>query len=111
MVLTRTLPMGGAWSRAFVTGLAVAVFTLGLGGASSRAGRISDIAATKHNFTAQGASSVKAVSEGELCVFCHTPHSANQVFAAPLCNRQCIGSRGRLPRACVGAMAATGSSI
>ena len=58
--------------------------------------RISDIRNTKHNFSATvtphilgggDTRTVKATSEGEICVFCHTPHGANTA-EGPLWNRQ-----------------------
>jgi len=34
------------------------------------------ISDTKHNLSATGPGPIKAMEEGELCVFCHTPHQA-----------------------------------
>jgi hypothetical protein len=57
--------------------------------------RISDIRNTKHNFSATvlpnilgggDTRTVKATSESEICVFCHTPHGANTT-EGPLWNR------------------------
>jgi hypothetical protein len=57
--------------------------------------RISDVRNTKHNFSASVAPNilgvgdtrtVKATSEKEICVFCHTPHGAN-LTEGPLWNR------------------------
>lgn len=56
------------------------------------ADRISDIAATRHNLSALGTGTVKATSEGQICVFCHTPHHATNIPAAPLWNRQLSGA-------------------
>ncbi len=53
--------------------------------------RVSDIAATKHNLSASGPGPVKAVSESQICVFCHTPHGAETAPGAPLWNRQLSG--------------------
>ncbi|MHB8882090.1 MAG: cytochrome c3 family protein [Thermodesulfovibrionales bacterium] len=36
----------------------------------------SGIANTKHNLSVTGPGSIKAVTETEICVFCHTPHGA-----------------------------------
>lgn len=54
---------------------------------------VSDVQATKHNLSAAVDTTgvvplraVKATSESQVCVFCHTPHSANQSFSAPLWN-------------------------
>lgn len=54
------------------------------------AGRVSDVRSTPHNLSASGGSgvgAVKAVSESQVCVFCHTPHSAT-AGAIPLWNRR-----------------------
>ena len=49
----------------------------------------SGIRNTKHNLSANSSNSVRAATETELCVFCHTPHGgAND---APLWNRQGSG--------------------
>ena len=59
---------------------------------------VSDIRASKHNFSAVSDGSVtptstvpvrivKATSEKQVCVFCHTPHSSATGLAAPLWNR------------------------
>ncbi|HGG59063.1 MAG TPA: hypothetical protein ENK26_03990, partial [Gammaproteobacteria bacterium] len=51
--------------------------------------RIADVRNTKHNLSASGPGTVKAVSESRVCIFCHTPHGANtSVPNAPLWNRQ-----------------------
>ncbi len=56
--------------------------------------RIADVSNTKHNFSADAPDlltgetrEVKAQSQKEVCVFCHTPHFANTEVAAPLWNR------------------------
>lgn len=53
------------------------------------AARESDVANTRHNLSASGTGTVKAVSQDEVCVFCHTPHGAKLVSgqATPLWNR------------------------
>jgi predicted CXXCH cytochrome family protein len=43
------------------------------------------IATTKHNLSVSGPGTVKATSETEICLFCHTPHNSRPV--APLWNR------------------------
>ncbi len=59
---------------------------------------VSDIRASKHNFssapdgsaTPTGAvpvRTVKAIGQTQICVFCHTPHSATTGLVAPLWNR------------------------
>ena len=40
---------------------------------------------TVHNLSASGPGSIKAVSEDEVCIFCHTPHNSSP--RAPLWNR------------------------
>jgi len=44
---------------------------------------------TKHNLSVSGPGSIKATSEQQICIFCHTPHNAGR---APLWNR---GNPGR----------------
>ncbi len=59
---------------------------------------VSDIRASKHNFSAVSdgtitptgtvpVRTVKATSEKQVCVFCHTPHAAAANLSAPLWNR------------------------
>lgn len=55
--------------------------------------RISDISNTRHNFSATIAPAgierrASAVSESQICAFCHTPHGATPEQNAPLWNRQ-----------------------
>jgi cytochrome c553 len=80
---------------AFAGIFVLAGLMLGMSTASAL-NRISDIRNTKHNFSAtvlpqsgtDGASrTVKASSEAEICVFCHTPHGANTASGGPLWNR------------------------
>ncbi|MEO8342614.1 MAG: hypothetical protein ABI536_02245 [Gallionella sp.] len=47
---------------------------------------LSNVSATKHNLSASGPSTVKATSQTQICVFCHTPHGADQSAGAPLWN-------------------------
>lgn len=47
--------------------------------------RAASIVESKHNLSASGPGPVRAVSEEEICVFCHTPHRART--SAPLWNR------------------------
>ncbi|MCB1849739.1 MAG: hypothetical protein KDI83_02960 [Gammaproteobacteria bacterium] len=54
--------------------------------------RISDIRHTKHNLSITGPGPVKAVSEDEVCVFCHTPHGGVDVPSTPLWNRALSGA-------------------
>jgi len=63
-----------------------------------QAARISDVANTKHNLSMAGdgvdSRSVKAISEEQICVFCHTPHGASVSASAPLWNRKLSGDSG-----------------
>jgi predicted CXXCH cytochrome family protein len=52
---------------------------------SPLAAQQSQIAGTVHNLSISGPGTVRAVSEDEICIFCHTPHHAQAV--APLWNR------------------------
>ncbi len=52
------------------------------------------IANTVHNLTATGPGTIKATAVGELCIFCHTPHSATQTRA--LWNRSLPGTTYKL---------------
>ncbi len=54
--------------------------------------RVSDVTNTKHNLSASGPGPVRAVSESQICVFCHTPHAAENEPGAPLWNRQLSGA-------------------
>ena len=54
--------------------------------------RISDIANTRHNLSTSSPGSVSAVSESQICVFCHTPHQAEAIPNAPLWNRKASGA-------------------
>ncbi len=48
------------------------------------------VANTKHNLSASGPGPIKVAGEGRVCIFCHTPHSANPI--APLWNREDTGT-------------------
>ena len=58
------------------------------------AAKIADVRNTKHNLSASGPGTVKAPVGGEsqICVFCHTPHAAESIPAAPLWNRKLSGA-------------------
>lgn len=47
----------------------------------------SNVSVTVHNLSKDGTAPVKATSETQVCVFCHTPHNANATAGAPLWNR------------------------
>jgi hypothetical protein len=44
------------------------------------------VGTTKHNLSVSGPGEIKAISETEICIFCHTPHNSNP--AAPLWNHE-----------------------
>jgi len=45
------------------------------------------ISATKHNLSISGTGSNHTTAQGQICVFCHTPHAANTGAAVPLWNK------------------------
>ncbi len=48
------------------------------------------IATTQHNLSTSGPGTIKAASESQICIFCHTPHTASP--SAPLWNRRDPGA-------------------
>lgn len=48
------------------------------------------VATTKHNLSLSGPGAVKATTETQICIFCHTPH--NSAPSGPLWNRRSPGS-------------------
>jgi predicted CXXCH cytochrome family protein len=56
-------------------GIAVLILALNLGATVSLAG----IVDTKHNLSSLGPGTIKADTDGRLCVFCHAPHRASAV--------------------------------
>ncbi len=62
------------------------VLMLGAGAGTAAA----DIRTTKHNLSVSGPGAVKAASETEVCVFCHTPHNASP--QGQLWNRNASGA-------------------
>jgi hypothetical protein len=52
------------------------------------AARVPDVRSTPHNLSITGPGPVKSTSETQVCVFCHTPHGAENVPGAPLWNRK-----------------------
>jgi predicted CXXCH cytochrome family protein len=48
------------------------------------------VSTTKHNLSISGPGTVKASSESQICIFCHTPHNAAP--NSPLWNRRSTGS-------------------
>jgi predicted CXXCH cytochrome family protein len=75
-----------SWQRRGL--LLLALLAAALPSGAARADRVSDIRNTKHNLSAQSGNTVRAVTEDQVCVFCHTPHGAEKAFAAPLWNRK-----------------------
>ncbi|MCB1954298.1 MAG: hypothetical protein KDG55_01405 [Rhodocyclaceae bacterium] len=78
---------------------------LGLAFGTASAEKISDIRATKHNFSATEVGrttgsapsrNVVATSQTEVCVFCHTPHHSTTAAPAPLWNRE-LGATAYTP--------------
>ena len=68
--------------------LALAIFVAGVGThLASRAQSTNDIESTPHNLSVSGPGTVRANSESQVCVFCHTPHGATNSPGAPLWNR------------------------
>ncbi|TAN82730.1 MAG: hypothetical protein EPN14_03785 [Gallionella sp.] len=66
--------------------LAGAALLLCLGG-GARATVVPDVRNTNHNLSVTGTASIKAATETQVCVFCHTPHAATTGIVAPLWNR------------------------
>ena len=84
---------------------ALVALVLALAAGAVSAERVSDVRATKHNFSATEVGrttgsapsrNVVASSETEVCVFCHTPHAANTAAPAPLWNRE-LGATAYTP--------------
>lgn len=48
------------------------------------------VVSTKHNLSVSGPGTIKATTEQQVCIFCHTPHSARA--SSPLWNRRNPGS-------------------
>ncbi|MHB1291043.1 MAG: cytochrome c3 family protein [Sulfuricella sp.] len=69
--------------RAVPAGLAV-LLAVGM----VQAAKISDVRNTPHNLSVTGTGTLKAASETQVCVFCHTPHSADITVPSPLWNRK-----------------------
>ncbi len=78
--------------RRHFTGTLLILFAILSIAESAYAARISDISNTKHNFSATVAPTetirnARAVSESQICAFCHTPHGATNEPRTPLWNR------------------------
>jgi len=51
----------------------------------------SSVVNSKHNLSTSGPGTIKSDNYSEVCVFCHTPHGANQnITGAPLWNRSAM---------------------
>lgn len=107
MVASNTLAGGRRLGQFFFLVALVLFATLRYGLDPVQAARVSDIRGTKHNLSAAADGSgyshptagggtvpsrnIKASSETQLCVFCHTPHGA-ATGATPLWNRKVAGN-------------------
>lgn len=76
-------------------GAALAAMLWGARLDSGVAAGISDVRNTKHNLSASGVGPVKATSESQVCVFCHTPHGSTP-GVSPLWNRS-VGTTAYTP--------------
>lgn len=61
---------------------------LGVGAAAAIAQQSNSIINSKHNLSASGPGAVRATGEPQVCIFCHTPHHATNVY--PLWNRNIL---------------------
>ena len=75
--------MVGGWKRRSVGWLAGCVF--GLLGFALPSTADESVVNSKHDLSARGPGPIRAVSEQEICIFCHTPHNASP--QTPLWNR------------------------
>ena len=71
------------WVRVIVSIIAIIVAV-----STAIAQKIPDVRNTKHNLSVTGPGPVKAQTETQVCVFCHTPHAAENIPGAPLWNRR-----------------------
>jgi hypothetical protein len=62
------------------------VLTLVLFFSAGESGAAMSIVQTKHNLSVSGPGTIRAVSEAQVCIFCHAPHNAESVGI--LWNRQ-----------------------
>ncbi len=68
------------------------VLATALAAVPTNAERVSDVRGTKHNLSVSGPGNVKALSETQVCVFCHTPHGGAPAPTGLLWNRQLSGA-------------------
>lgn len=64
--------------------IAATVASMALG--ASAVGQMQSILDSPHNLSSTGPGRIRASSEQEVCIFCHTPHNATPI--RPLWNRQ-----------------------
>ncbi|HET9701453.1 MAG TPA: hypothetical protein VFP70_11080 [Burkholderiales bacterium] len=69
--------------------LVVAAWAVAMGVAD--AAKTPNVSGTRHNLSVSGTGTVRAVTEAQVCVFCHTPHGA-RTDVTPLWNRQSSGA-------------------
>ncbi len=62
--------------RVFLATLILGVFVLGQMSAREDVAHAADVTKTRHNLSAGGPGAIRAVSETQVCSFCHTPHRA-----------------------------------
>jgi predicted CXXCH cytochrome family protein len=81
VILMQRIFRGMGWHRL------LAILVLGLAAGPSARGQTADfsVAQSPHNLSVSGPGSVRATSESQICIFCHTPHNATPV--QPLWNR------------------------
>ena len=74
------------------TGLSVlaVLALLAAGGAAPRFAAATSVVGSKHDLSVSGGALVKAATESDVCIFCHTPHHASK--DAPLWNRYSSGA-------------------
>ncbi|MFQ5431333.1 MAG: hypothetical protein ACE5EN_02350 [Nitrospinota bacterium] len=84
--------MGRIKAVSIVSNVFYAVLVIMAAPGISSGAKISDIRNTRHNLSSSGLGTVKAVSETEICVFCHTPHHSENIPGAPLWNRKLSGA-------------------
>ncbi len=83
MASTERAIIAGAFA---IVGIALVAVTIAV-----PAARVSDVRSTRHNLSASSGNTVRATSESQVCVFCHTPHAATP-GASPLWNRALSGA-------------------
>lgn len=85
--ITNHVGRGGGHWKAIAAGAWLAFGLVGLIASVAAQPSGSNIASTKHNLSLSGTGTVRATSETQICVFCHTPHAATLTGQAPLWNR------------------------